>query len=62
MLCYHFVKRNLFPSPPTIYQDQKISTKKQAKLPPRRDPIVTSRARETSTSGTSPLEETAQET
>ena len=35
---------------------------KQAKLPPHHDPIVTrSHAREMSTSGTSPLEETVQE-
>ena len=45
-----------------LSKDQNIAKKKQAKLPPRRDPIVTrSRAREMSSSGTSPHEENAQE-
>ena len=50
----------LFHSP--LSQDQKIAKKKQSKLPPHRDPIVTrSRARKMSTSGTYPYEETVQE-
>ena len=62
MSCFHFVKCTPFPSPPTISQDQKIAKKKQAKLPPRHDPIVNrSRAKEMSTSGASPHEETIQE-
>ena len=62
MLCFHFVKRTPFLSFPTISQGQKIAKKKQAKPPSRCDPIVTkSRAREMSTSGTSPYEENAQE-
>ena len=62
MLCFHFVKHTPFLSLPTISQDQKIDKKKQAKLPPRCDPIVTrSCAREMSTSGTSFDEETVQE-
>ena len=62
MLFFHFVKHTLFLSLPTISQDQKIDKKKQAKLPPRCDPIVTrSCVREMSTSGTSFDEETVQE-
>ena len=62
MLCFHFVKRTLFLSLPTISQDQKIAKKKQFKLPPHCDPIITrSRTKEMSTSGTSPHEETVQE-
>ena len=45
-----------------LSQDQKIAKRKQAKLPPHHDPNITrSYARETPTSGTSPLEETVQE-
>ena len=45
-----------------LSKDQNIAKKKQAKLSPCRDPIVTrSRAREMSSSGTSPHEENAQE-
>ena len=62
MLCFHIVKHTSFISPLILPQDQKIDKKKQAKLPPRCDPIVTrSCAREMSTSGTSFDEETVQE-
>ena len=62
MLCFHFVKCTPFLSSPIISQDQKIAKKKQSKLPPHRDPIITrSRAREMSTNGTSPHKETIQE-
>ena len=62
VLCFHVIKCTPFHSPPILSQGQKIAKKKQAKLPPRRDPIVTrSRVREMSTSGTSPHEENAQE-
>ena len=62
MLCFHLVKCTPFLSLPTLSKDQKIAKKKQAKLPPRHDPIVTrSCVREMSTSGTSPHEETIQE-
>ena len=51
----------MFISPLILFNGQKIAKKKQAKLPPRCDPIVTmSRVREMSTSGTSPHEENAQ--
>ena len=61
MLCFHVIKCTPFHSPPILSQGQKIAKKKQAKLPPRCDPIVTmSRVREMSTSGTSPHEENAQ--
>ena len=62
MLCFHIVKCTSFLSSHILSQDQKIAKKKQSKLPPRPDPIVTrSRAREMSTSGTYPHEEDAQE-
>ena len=62
VLCFHIVKRNPFLSPLILYQDQKIAKKKQAKLSPRRDPIIIrSHTRKMSTSGTSPHEENAQE-
>ena len=62
MLCFHFVKHTPFLSLPTIFKDQKIAKRKQSKLPPYRDPIITrSRAREMSTNGTSSHEETIQE-
>ena len=54
VLCFHIVKRIPFLSPLILYQDQKIAKKKQSKLPPHRDPIITkSHAREMSTSGPS---------
>ena len=62
MLCFHIVKCNPFLSPPILSQDQNIAKKKQSKLPPHHDPIVTrSCTIEMSTSGTSPYEENAQE-
>ena len=62
VLCFHLVKCTPFLSLPTLSKDQKIAKKKQAKLPPRHDPIVTrSCVREMSTGGTSPHEETIQE-
>ena len=62
MLCFHIVKCTPFLSCPIHSKDQKIAKRKQSKLPPRRGPIFTrSRAREMSTSGTSPHEENAQE-
>ena len=62
MLCFHLVKCTPILSPLILHKDQKIAKKKQAKLPPHYDPIVTrSRAREMSTSGTSPHKENAQE-
>ena len=52
----------MFLSRPIHSHDPKIAKKKQAKLPPRCDPIVTrSCVKEISTSGTSPHEETVQE-
>ena len=62
MLCFHIVECTSFLSPSFVSQDQKIAKKKQSKLPPGRDPIVTrSCAREMSTSGTSSHKETIQE-
>ena len=62
VLCFPIVKCTMFISPLILFNGQKIAKKKQAKLPPRCDPIVTmSRVREMSTSGTSPHEENAQE-
>ena len=56
-LCFHLDKCTLFLLFPFL-KDQKIAKKKQAKRPPRCDPIVTrSRAREMFISGTSPHEE-----
>ena len=53
VLCFHLVKCNPFLSLPFL-KDQKIAKKKQSKLPPHRDPIITrSRAREMSTNGPS---------
>ena len=54
VLRFHLVKCTPFLSLPTLSQDHKIAKKKQAKLPPHHDPIITrSRAREMSTSGPS---------
>ena len=62
VLFSHIVKCTPSLSPPILSQDQKIAKKKRSKLRPRRDPIViTSHAREMSTSSTSPHEENAQE-
>ena len=54
MLCFHIVECTSFLSPSFVSQDQKIAKKKQSKLPPHRDPIITrSCAKEMSTSGPS---------
>ena len=54
VLCFHIVKCTPFLLPPILYKDQKIAKKKQSKLLPHHDPIITrSRAREMSTSGPS---------
>ena len=54
MLCFHIVKCTPFLLPPILYKDQKIAKKKQSKLLPHHDPIITrSRAREMSTNGPS---------
>ena len=54
LLYFHIVKYTSFLSPLKLSQDQKIAKKKQSKLPPHRDPIITrSCAKEMSTSGPS---------
>ena len=54
MLCFHIVKHTPHLSPPILHKDQKIAKKKQSKLPPHCDPIITrSCAREMSINGPS---------
>ena len=61
-MCFHIVKCTPFLPHHILSKDHKIAKKKQAKLPPYRDPIVTrSGVREMSTSGTSPHKETVHE-
>ena len=56
------MKCTLFLPHHILSKDHKIAKKKQAKLPPYHDPIVTrSGVREMSTSGTSPHKETVHE-